>query len=413
MINSQALYAEYSKTLKYLFLNIGKLPDILEKYYNLDFEALLQKIDQLKNPRLETSISTNYSSSHISVTNLPQDAKDFFEYIDEQTFILDIILSFIRDFVEILIKFKEFSQKNVESVYPEDLNYYIHINILERNLLELDKLMNDSTKFKYLKNSYDSFLYMLYNDFSLLKSLLSAYKHIINLDVLLSTSNMVLSVRLIEQIKCLYPRLDSLKLYSFFQHFYLDNFHKFHLIFETYLFKKQNNLISDINFNFDPNSKILEDIFKKREVQYEEKVIQKFDTNKLDLVYFILIFQRKKFSSSVYFEEKSSLLKLQYKNNMNFIESNEEFGILKIFHITTADTTDKVLNELMTLDKKDFFNKHKSSNNQYIIIYPLTSFLFIIAKIKGKNPEDILILTDILIDLKNKFANRHIFEVIY
>jgi hypothetical protein len=169
-------------------------------------------------------------------------------------------------------------------------------------------------------------------------------------------------------------------------------------------------LISDINFNFDTNSKILEEIFKKREVKYEENVIWKFDTNKLDLVYFVLVFQRKKFSSSVYFEEKSNLLKLQYKNNMNFIESNEEFGILKIFHITTTDTTEKVLNELMTLDKKDFFSKHKTGTNQYIIIYSITSFLFITAKIKGKNPEDILILTDILIDLKNKFANRHIFE---
>ena len=316
----------------------------------------------------------------------------------------------IKDFVEIIIKIKAFNEQNPDKSYIED-SEFCDLSILDKNLIKIENLMNNSNNnnYKYLKNSYDSIFSLFYQDFTMLKALIFSYKNILNVDMILSTTNMISAVKTIDQIKKTYNDLGGLNLYSFFLYFYMDNYHKYNLIFETYIFKKQNKIVMEMNSNLEPNLNIIEEIFRKKTNKYEDKFTSKCDEHKIDFTYFLMVFEKRKFYDSIIYNEKSNILKYQYINDKGYIESNEQYGILKIFHMTTPDNTSNILKEISSLDRKDKNNKqYKLACNNFILLFPITNYIFLAAKLKEKNCDDLKDLNEICNDFKEKFSNKHI-----
>jgi hypothetical protein len=162
--------------------------------------------------------------------------------------------------------------------------------------------------------------------------------------------------------------------------------------------------------NIDSNLKICEEIFKRKSNIYVERFMEKMIAWNLDSIYFIIGLEKKKFEQS-FIEEKNLIFRIQYKNNKMLIDANEDIGIIKVLHQSTNDIK-SILNDLESIDKKNFYGKHKCSNSSSLLITSLGFHVFIAIKIKEKNSGDIANMNELSNDFKSKYFNNHIFKKI-
>jgi len=345
-------------------------------------------------------------------TSVSVEARDFFEYLEEQTSILTTILEQIRDFFMIfyLIRKKLLTISSKSDIPIDDYEMTGHIQNLEYYSLKLEKKIHESNASKNLKNTYDSLLKIIYNDVITFKSLLLTYRSILQLDMISSTSNMILAIKSLETSSKKFTKLNKFRIYKFFWEFYFDNYHKFHLIFSTFLDKKQVNLLTESNNKIDSNVKICEEIFKRRSNIYVEKFMEKLASWNIEAIYFVLGLEKKKFFESNILEDKNFIVKSQYKNNKIFLESNDEIAIVKILYQNSNETSKTILNDLDSVDKKSFHGKHKYNNNVYLFITNLCFFSFLAIKIKEKSNLDVNNVLELTEYFKSKFLNSHIFK---
>ena len=211
----------------------------------MDCDGIIEKFDSLKHYNFEFNLGHSTTSS--STTVLSEEANDFFLYLEEQTSILSTILELIKDFFTIFLLIKKKNSINSTDIISfEEYDVISHIYSLEIYTEILEKKINESNESKYLKNTYDSLLKIIYNDVVTFKSLLITYKSILQLDVISSTSNMILFIRNLEISKKKFVQ-SNFKIYTFFDYFYVDNYHKYHLVFSTFLDIKQNNFLIESN----------------------------------------------------------------------------------------------------------------------------------------------------------------------
>ena len=367
----------------------------------------MDKFENIKNYSIEF-INCKFSSSKNLIL---KETGDFFHYLHEQTSILSKILELIKDFFIILSDFKMKHSNRSFDILFEDNNIKTHINNLEIYINILENKIKESNESKYLKNTYDSLFKILYNDVMTFKLLLLTYISIIQLDFISSTSNMILTLKNLEISKKKFCNQIKFRLYYFFWSFYFDNFHKYHLIFGTFLDKKQQNLLNESTNQMDCKVSISEDIFEKNPSIYVKRFMDKINILNIDVIYFIIGLEKKKFFDSNILDDKSFMVKTQYKYNRLLQESYEDIAIIKIIHQNLNETSKSILSDIDSLDKKNFNGKHKL-NNMSILITTLYYNCFLAIKIKEKNSVDITSIKDICDDFKSKYADNHIFKII-
>ena len=121
-----------------------------------------------------------------------------------------------------------------------------------------------------------------------------------------------------------------------------------------------------------------------------------------------------------------------------FSELSENFGLLSLFHIDPQISYKQILSDVESFtgsnyipnrmdilnesgiiinnpiknekSEKNFYGKHKCGNHQFLILTPISSFIFVALKYREKGSNDEKILMDNLKDLKTKFINFHVFK---
>ena len=453
------LRLEFQEELFYFnnFLKIiNKLPDIFQKYFNMEMDQMIENINnlskqnlfRLKNDNNKNNSSTTSTSNSNNNSNNTKSSV-FLEFILNQIFCVRDLLDLIKSNVENYSKLFEIANDTHDLVnnslvsFDEEV-FREAIEDLEKLLLNSNGYLNDYADNEYLQNTFYPILYQIYDDTNTIKSLLKSYKATLSLDPINSISNMLVARKNIEQFKLKHQNnLTDLKVYLYLIQFYIDNNHKINILFKTYFENKKNSLLESFN-SLKNNNAISSDLHIKNEVFhfknnfYVEKYMKKCFEENLDIHYFVIIFEKRKNLDNEYYDYKENLMKNYYLNsNLLFIESDDELGILSIFH-TIDNNYKSILNEIGNCYKNIYINsnlgdsknnfsstltqipngvsyiKNKINNNkEFLLIHKISNYMFIAVKIKEKNSSDVVLVNELCKDFKIKFAELHLFKTIF
>jgi len=428
---SQKTYSEENKITQNYFKILNKLPEIMKKYYALEFSDIIEIIESLKSSEIFELKSREENTEKVN----------FYEFLEEQIMSLDDFLDILKFFMIILssligifkVNFEKFDKNpddegitaivNEQDVFISDLELLTELS---------DKLILKTNDSEYLQNTLYQLILHLKTDIVTTKSLLISNRSILILDSISSISNLIVVKKNIAIIKKKCPNMMDYKIYVFFIHFYIDNYAKYVLIFTHYLDEKKNfltmkifELQSSSSTGIKTNINICEELFAKKKDLYTTKFMDIYNQEKLEISYFVLCFNIKLFLNSKYYQDNNNnFLKFQYKitNNTNqmFSELSENFGLISLFHIDPqinnkqilADVESYIGNINITENGlgKNFYGKHKLGNQQFLILTPVSNFIFVALKYKEKLNNDEKVLMDNLKDLKKKFYNFHVFK---
>jgi hypothetical protein len=317
------------------------------------------------------------------------------------------------------------------------------------------------------------------DDTNTIKSLIKTYLSVLCIDPINTISNLLISKKNIEHLKKKYQNFFELKIYIFFIQFYYDNISKCTLILKTYFENKKLSLLKSFSecgtweiTSSDSELLIKEKVFfQSHSILYVDKYLKKCFEENLDINYFLMIFDKKRYLENFEISDKKDLYlkKIFISSEMMFIESDDDLSILAIFHTNSSDYK-AILNEIgvnyknhnspmnNNFNETNYFNnnsnqysnsfvncnnknnsdfnsfnlgqkensypltqsftaassKFKVSNSKdYLLISKLSNYIFIAIKIKEKNPTDTSLINEICRDFRIKFANLHILKTIF
>lgn len=375
------------------------------------------------------------------------------------------------------------SNTNANEVYLDDIYKEIILD-LEDLLLRCKKIISDHNDLEYLKNTFYPLLTLIKDNISALKCLLKSFMAFMHLDPISAISNSFSAFKSIETLKNNYKqvivnknihgnnsnqnninevKIFDFKLYKFFKEFYLENAYKLNTLFGTYFNNKKFQLIENLqsfesfqkfeyfnNYNIINNNKI-DNIFDENTINnYENRNLsmssnlqnsQEYDTNNninnknyfsdyvkkcfdenIDILYFILFFEKRRFFNNFNFDNKDTIILTDLLSSGKiFIESDEDISMVSIFHTNSAESNKSILSEVSNCFKSNSEFKNSNScklklNNftQMLVLNAISNYFFIAVKIKDKNINaEINTINDICKDLRIKFANMHVLKTAF
>lgn len=349
-------------------------------------------------------------------------------------------------------------------VYTEDLFDEIII-YLEENLEPLKKeALRFGNEYFYIKNSFNPLLSQYIDDVQILIQLLKGFRSIVSVDPIGTNESKIVVSQNLMAINDKYNQrkmsIYETKLYLFYIQFFLDNEYKKQLLLSTYFDKKKNNLLTQLNSNKNqkrisldqqsnestnsknskkkkekkPKTIIDKILYQKIDLISQEKLIEKIFDAKVELYYFIFIFEKKMYLDSGRLDRKEILFQTQLLNKYMFIDSDEDIGIITILHVTNeyADTLLKDINNnlckgnseanslhsnhesrtsSMVQNYNDFF-KIKCEKNCYLLFYKISNYISIVIKYKENNINDINVIKEISANFRQRFTDYHILKSI-
>jgi hypothetical protein len=466
----------------YFFMNnflkiINKLPEIFQKYYNLELDFVLDNINLLHSQKL---FRTTYNSDSIMGSSIqtaknsmamtdkfsefnksldfPYQIPEIYTNIKNDNIFIDLIIKYIecvRDLlellklnVELLSKLNEI-YRNIYDIVHNSQIYYDE-DIFRELIEDYEKLietsfffLNNYSNSDYFQNTFFPLMIQVVDDIHTLKSLLKTYKSLLSLDPISSISNMLITRKNIELLKNKYTNIFDLKIYIFFIQFFIDNTHKSNILLKTYFDNKKLSLLQSFKEmkgknTLPSNIQIKEELFQFKTNYYLERYVKKLFEENLDIFYFFIFFERKKFLDSDNFETKENQMKnLFFKDNQMFFESSEELGILAVFH-TTDSNFKGIISEVEASYKNlyanmdsqgrsnfnsfsingqgsslGFFKSKVGNSKDTLLIYKISSYMFLAIKIKEKSQNDIILVNELFKDFRTKFCDLHIFKTIF
>ena len=331
--------------------------------------------------------------------------------------------------------------KNLNSA-PKNLNSSMSINIPhtfmshdESDYLEIiedteklckraKEIMNNHIDVEFLQFSFYQIISQIYEDISTLKSLFISYESLLILDSINSISNMLCVRHYIENLKMKFSISNKsfyeLKLYLFYIQLFLDTSHKINFLFKTYFDNKKINLLQCLeSANFISDFKIKDELFSFRTDQYCDRYIKKCNEENIEISYFMIVFEKKKYLESFELDVKEMTIKNYYlSKNQMFLENDDELGLLSIFH-TNGDPYKNILNEIsnsyknMSNETKNTYFSSKNKINLFKLnLYSISNYLFCAVKFKERNA-DTTTIPDICKDMRYRFSDMHIFKTLF
>jgi hypothetical protein len=466
----------------YFFMNnflkiINKLPEIFQKYYNLELDTVLDNINLLQTQKLFRTIYNSESvlgSSIQTAKNSMAMTDKFSDYnksldfsyrisencsnIKNDNIFIDLIIKYIecvRDLLELLKQnvelFSKLSEiyRNIYDIIHNNQIYYDE-DIFKELIEEYEKLiessyyfLNDYSNSDYFQNTFFPLMIQVVDDINTLKSLLKTYKSLLCLDPITSISNMLIARKNIELVKKKYTNIFDLKIYIFFIQFFIDNTHKSNILLKTYFDNKKLNLLHSFKEmkgknTLPSNIQIKDELFQFKTNYYLERYVKKLFEENLDIIYFLIFFEKKKFLDIDNFDCKENQMKsFFFKDNQMFFDSSEELGILAVFHtndgnfkgiISEVEASYKNLYGSLDSQGKNNFNsfslngsatslgflKTKVGNSKdTLLIYKISAFMFLAVKVKEKSQNEMLLINELFKDFRIKFCDLHIFKTIF
>ena len=446
------LRSQYPEGLIYMnnFLKIlTKLPEIFQKYYNVETDSIIENINNLNNQNLfKINTLKTETNSTKTITSSISDEKNliFLEFIIKHIECVRDILELMKANMElfqrlnqIYITINESLEGNINS------SNVIHIEDLFKDLIEdYEKLKefsenfeNDYSDSEYIQNTFSPLLIQISDDIETIKALLKSYKSLLCIDPVNTISNLIISRKKIENLKLKYQNIFDLKIYVFFVQFYIDNIHKTNIFFQTYFDNKKFNLLQNFNEQklknaFESDLEIKNEVFSFRNNFYVDQYIKKLFDDGIDFSYFLIIFEKKKFNEIEVLNSRENLMKTFYFNTGGiFIETEEDCAILSFFH--TIETNYKhILNEISGHYKNTFTSSQENKINTHIqinlpssiknkgnnlkenlILYKISKYTLIAVKFREKTQNDANVIFELCKGFKMKFANLHLFKTIF
>lgn len=444
------LRIQYPEGLIYMnnFLKIlAKLPEIFQKYYNADTETIIESINNLNNQKLfKVTTSIEKLESNLASDKNTSDEKNniFLEFIIKHIECVRDILELMKANFDLFIRMNQIyivihnllensqnclSNSFDEDIFKELIEDYEKLNEFSKNFV---KEYSDS---EYIQNTFFPLLKQICDDVETIKSLLKCYKNLMSLNPVNTISNLIITRKNIENLKLKYQNIFDLKIYVFFIQFHIDNIHKTNIFFQTYFENKKFSLLQSFNEQklknaFESDLQIKNDVFSFKNNFYVEKYMKRLFDEGLEISYFLIVFEKKKFYENETFDFKENFIKSFYLNfGGMFIESDDDCAILTFFH--TSDSNSKnILNEISSIYKNICSSENKTSNysnnhlppytksklnnsKDILIFHKISKFTFIAVKFKEKSQNDLNILNELCRSFRIKFGNLHLFKTIF
>lgn len=308
-------------------------------------------------------------------------------------------------------------------VFDEE-EYLEIIEESEKLCAHSEEILNFYANVEFLVFSFYEIISQAYEDIVTLKSLFCAYLSLLNLDAINSISNMLCARRNIENLKMKFSISNKsfydLKLYLFYIQFFLDNSSKINFLFKTYFENKKNQLLSNIqSSSFINEFKIKDELFCFKSQQYCDRYIKKYNDENIEVSYFMILFEKKKFLDFPETDNRKLTIRNFYlSKSQMFIDNDDDIGLITLFH-TNGDSYKNILNEISlnykssNLDSKFQFSTKTKINFYKLFLHSISNHIFVAIKYKEKSSQESTAIAEICKDLRYRFTDMHIFKTLF
>jgi len=312
---------------------------------------------------------------------------------------------------------------NLFYVFNEE-DYYEIIEDSEKLSTHCEEILDYYSSIEFFKFSFSEIISQANEDINTLKCLFITYQSTLNLDAINSISNMLCARQYIENLKIKFSSSNKsfydLKLYLFYIQFFLDNSHKINFLFKCYFENKKNQLLNNIqNSNFFNDFKIKDELFCFKTEQYCERYIKKCNDENIELSYFLILFEKKKFLDFPEIDSRKLIIRNFYLSKYQmFIDNDDDLGLLAIFH-TNGEPYKNILNEILkeykhsnNNESRCYFHTKSKLNLHKLLMYSISNYIFIAVKFKEKT-NDSNIIENLCKDMRYRFSDMHIFKTLF